>query len=105
MRKIFIAGLATLSFACNQKTEKKFLQIPDAEQENLKGTVKQVETDTYTVDSTGKMGAMDTCCNYIEEFDNNGFSSKYTTKDGKGNVKSEQSFTHNDQGMFTGMTR
>jgi hypothetical protein len=104
MRKILIAGLAILMFACNQKTEKKLLQIPDVEQENLKGKVKQVETDTYTVDSTGKMGAMDTCCNYVEVFDDNGFTSKYITKDEKGNIKSEQSFLHNDDGLFMGMS-
>src|SRR5262249_25178101 len=89
---------------CNQKTEKKFLQMPDIEQENLKGNVTRIETTTYTVDSTGKIGPMDTCCNYVEEFDDNGFSSKYITKDAKGNVKSEQSFTHSDDGLFTGMT-
>jgi len=50
------------------------------------------------------MGSRDTCCNYVEEFDDNGFSSKYITKDAKENMKSEQTFTHNDDGLFTGMT-
>jgi len=104
MSKIITAAFVMLLFACNQKTEKKLLQLSDAAQENLKGNIKQVETNTYTVDSTGNIGGMDTCCNYVEEFDDNGFSRRYVTKDAKGNVKSEQSFTHNDKGLFTGMT-
>ena len=103
MKKIFVAVLM-LVLACNQSSEKKFLQIPDIRQENLKGSVKRVETATYTVDSMGKMGPMDTCCNSVEEFDDNGFSSRYVTKDSKGNVKSEQLFTHSDDGLFTGMS-
>src|SRR5258706_569704 len=58
MKKIvLLAGAALLLFSCNQKTEKSVIQISDLSQENLKGKVKQVETDTYTVDSTGKIGA------------------------------------------------
>src|SRR5215471_4759137 len=87
-----------------KRPKKKLRQISDLSQENLKGNIKQVETDTYTVDSTGKIGPMDTCCNNVEEFDDNGFTSKFTTKDAKGNVKTEQSFTHSDEGLFTGMT-
>ena len=86
-KKLLIAGTALFLFSCNEKPEKSVLQIPDLSQENLKGKIKQVETNTYTVDSTGKIGPMDTCCNYIEEFDDNGYTSKYITKDAKGNVK------------------
>jgi len=103
MKKIFTA-VAMLLLACNQPTEKKFLQMPDLEQQNLKGNITRIETTTYTVDSTGKMGAMDTCCNYVDEFDGNGFSSRYESKDSKGKVTSEQLYTHSDDGLFTGMT-
>jgi len=104
MRKALFAGVIILLSACNQQTEKKFLQIPDLEQQNLKGKIRQVVTENYAADSTGKIGAMDTCCNSVEEYDDNGYSSKYITKDAKGNIKTEQSFTHNDVGLFTGMT-
>jgi len=76
--------------------------MPNVTQENLKGNVERAEADTYTADSTGNIGPMDMCCNYVEEFDQNGFSSKYITKDAKGNVKSEQLFTHTDDGFLTG---
>ena len=104
MNKLLFAGLTTLLFACNQQTEKKLLQMPDLEQQNLKGKIRQVETDNYAADSTGTIGAMDTCCNSAEEYDDNGYSIRYITKDAKGNIKTEQSFTHNDAGLFTGMT-
>jgi len=103
MKKISIA-VAVLLLACNQPTEKKFLQMPDVEQQNLKGDITRIETSTYTVDSNGNMGPMDTCCNSLDEFDANGFSSRNESKDSKGKLMSEQLYTHSDDGLFTGMT-
>jgi hypothetical protein len=63
-----------------KKRKNQFNKFRIFPHENLKGKIKQVETDTYTVDSTGKIGPMDTCCNYIEEFDDNRYASNTLQK-------------------------
>ncbi|HXL55245.1 MAG TPA: hypothetical protein VN958_03245 [Chitinophagaceae bacterium] len=99
---LLITATSLLMCACNQKN--KSSMPTDLAQENLKGKVQEVETESYTADSLGKIGAIDSCCTYIEQLDKDGYTNKYITKDGKGNVKSEQSFVHDENGMMKEMT-
>lgn len=73
--------------------------VNDVAQENLKGNVKQVETDTYLVDSTGKQGAIDS--KVIEVFDDKGYSTSSTNKNGKDSILNESSYMHNANGFIT----
>src|SRR5664279_2690044 len=63
--------------ACNQKQPAAavFVAASDLASENLKGSVTQVESDSYKIDSTGKTGPLDE--KNIERFDSAGYTSSY----------------------------
>ncbi len=69
-----ITGSVLLS--CNN-ADKKATEVAknsDWNGQNLKGRVQTMEETTYTPDSTGKIGAMDSCCINIQQFDDKGYN-------------------------------
>ena len=60
--------------SCNQKqpASDAFKAPNDWTGENLKGNPTQVESDTYKIDSTGKMGPLDE--KTIEKYDSTGYT-------------------------------
>ena len=71
---ILMAGLFLLG-ACNNAGDKpaeKKVKYSDLANENLKGDIESTEDTPYQVDSSGKAGAMDSCCISINMYDENG---------------------------------
>ena len=102
MKKIFLV-LATGLFALACNNNKQTAETPknaDLMQQNLKGKIQHIEAAPYKVDSTGKIGELDTCCTEIQDFDEKGYSTKYFTKDNKGTLKDEFSYTRYDNGLL-----
>ena len=93
--------------ACNDNKEKeaeKKSMYSDLVAENLKGDISAIEESPYKTDSIGKMGAMDSCCISVSEYDENGNNVKWTSKDSKGNVKEGGTTTRYENGMWKGGT-
>jgi len=92
---MIMAGLFLLA-ACNNaddKSAEKKVKYSDLANDKLKGDIETTEDTPYQVDSTGKIGAMDSCCIDVTQYDENGNAVKYTSKDSKGTVKNESAFT------------
>ncbi len=101
---IILTGLFVLA-ACNNSADKageKKVKYSDLANDNLKGDIESIEDTPFKVDSTGKMGAMDSCCIDVNQYDENGNSVKFTSKDSKGAVKNESVFTRHENGLWTG---
>ena len=101
MKKIFLT-LAMVSFLISCSDNKKETEIAknnDWTNRHLKGEVKSLEETSYTPDSTGKTGAMDSCCIEIQQFNEKGYSNASQTKDSKGTVKNESSMTFYEGGQ------
>lgn len=92
--------------ACNQapKTDTtKLMAITDWMNENLKGSVKQIETETYHIDSaTNQIGVLES--KEIEIFDENGYITSYTKFTPKDSTTILYTYKHNPSGFMTGMT-
>lgn len=102
---IFLAGLFIL--ACNNQNankEEKKVKYSDLVNEQLTGEVQLVEESPYKVDSSGKVGDMDSCCIDVVEYDENGNAIRYTSKDSKGNIKSQSVYTRHETGLWVGST-
>ncbi len=67
--------------------------------ESLKGSPTQVESDTYKIDSTGKLGPLDE--KTIEKFDSSGYTISVVTSNGKDSIKTPMSFVHEADGTKT----
>lgn len=103
---ILMAGLFLLG-ACNNagdKSAEKKVKYSDLANENLKGDIESTEDTPYQVDSSGKAGAMDSCCIDMTQYDENGNAVKFISKDSKGTVKNESVFTRHENGLWTGAT-
>jgi hypothetical protein len=89
--------------ACNQKPPVSDTPraVNDWTGENLRGNPTQVESDTYKIDSTGKMGPLDE--KNIEKYDSSGYSVSSVTMNGKDSVKSQTSYAHGADGYMTSM--
>lgn len=100
MKKFSIVLIAAfITFSCNEKKETT-KTITDWSADNLKGEVQKVVETPYKVDSTGKIGEMDSCCIEVIEYDSAGNIAKVTAKDSKGNVTREEAFTKYPNGLF-----
>jgi hypothetical protein len=102
MKKIFIV-LATGLFAVACNNNNQTADIPknaDLLLDNLKGKIQHREDAPYKVDSTGKIEELDTCCTEIQDYDEKGYLTKYFTRDNKGTVKDEYSYTRYDNGLL-----
>jgi hypothetical protein len=99
---IIMAGLFVFE-ACNNAKNKvaiKPVTYHDLTNENLKGDIQTIEETPYKVDSTGKIGDMDSCCISISEYDKNGNKTQSISKDHKGTVKSKTVYTRHVNGMW-----
>lgn len=103
---IILAGLSLLA-SCNNASDKsaeKKVKYSDLANDNLKGNIESIEETPYQVDSAGKIGAMDSCCIDVTQYDENGNAVRFTSKDSKGKVKNESVFTRHENGLWTGST-
>jgi hypothetical protein len=89
--------------SCNQKQPASDAPkaVNDWTGENMKGNLSQVETDTYKIDSTGKMGPLDE--KTVEKYDSSGYTVSTVTMNGKDSIKSKTSFQHDANGFMTSM--
>ncbi len=102
---LLILFIATCMFSCNNDTkETEVAKNSDWTNQNLKGMVQNMESTNYTPDSTGKTGAMDSCCVTVDEFDKNGYASAATKKDSKGTITENISMSHYEKGQMKSMT-
>jgi hypothetical protein len=103
--RIILFTLAIILFmtACNQKGSDSPVSYAatDLSSENLKGNVTQVETDSYTIDSTGKTGPLDE--KTIEKFDSSGYTVSFISMNGKDSIKFQTKYQHNANGFLTDM--
>jgi hypothetical protein len=100
---LFLSSVCLL-LACNNPAKVDSASMPknsDVVQQNLKGKVKEFEEVSYTVDSTGA-SKQDSLIS-ISQFDEKGYQPKYLTKDTTGKIHTEQTVTHDENGMFTEM--
>ena len=96
---LIITGM--ILFSCNNSTkETTVAKNSDWTVQNLKGMVKSLEQTTYTPDSTGKLGEMDSCCITTDQFDEKGYVSSSVKKDSKGNAGETTTMTHHDKGQM-----
>jgi hypothetical protein len=101
--KLLTFALVFSIISCNQKPPAADVPkaVNDWAGENLKGNLTQVESDTYKIDSTGKVGPLDE--KTIEKFDSSGYTISVVTSNGKDSVKSQMSFVHEADGFMTSM--
>jgi len=96
---LMLTGMVIVS--CKNSTkETTVIKNNDWTSQNLKGMVKSTEQTTYTPDSTGKTGEMDSCCIVTEEYDEKGYTTSSTRKDSKGNAGETTNFTRYDKGQM-----
>ncbi len=92
--------LAIIAFTSCKNNNQQQAKNTDLIQQNLKGQVKETIDTPYKVDSSGNMGAQDSCCVETTEFNDSGYINRFYTKDNKGKTKMDQSFTHYPSGAF-----
>jgi len=97
----FLLMVLVLVISCNE-SKKGTPKNTDWLADNLSGKVEQTTDSTFKTDSTGKMGELDSCCVSSTKYDENGYSSGYTSDDKAGTDHEEGTFTHDDKGLFTG---
>src|SRR6188474_2894128 len=100
-----IAAAIFLLAACNneKKTDSgASMAISDLAIENLKGSISSYNETPYKTDSAGKIGEMDSCCISVNDYDENGYSTNYTSKDSKGTVKETAVFARHPNGLWKG---
>ncbi|HLG41326.1 MAG TPA: hypothetical protein VI461_16725 [Chitinophagaceae bacterium] len=103
---IIMAGLFIFE-ACNNAKNKaaiKPVTYRDLTIENLKGDIQTIEETPYKVDSTGKMGDMDSCCISVSAYDTNGNKIKRVFKDYKETLKREIVYTRHENGFWKSIT-
>ena len=101
MKKLLLTlTIGFFLFSCsNNKKETGAAKNSDWTTQHLKGKVQSYEETSYTPDNSGKIGAMDSCCIDIEQYDKNGYGTTSQSKDSKGNLKSETTVSHYDGGQ------
>jgi hypothetical protein len=101
--KLLTLALVFSILSCNQKQPASDAPkaVNDWTGENLKGSPIQVESDTYKIDSTGKMGPLDE--KNIEKYDSLGYTVSNVTTNGKDSIKTHMSFVHEADGYMTSM--
>jgi len=107
MQKISILlSMIFILAACNNSAENSSTKkvTSDLTSENLTGGISSYEDTPYKTDSTGKIGAMDSCCVSTSEYDENGNAVKNTSKESSGALKSETVITRHPNGLFKSAT-
>jgi lysyl-tRNA synthetase class II len=106
MKKLWMgASLAALFCSCGAPAEKteEPLKYSDWTSQNLKGMVKSLETTSYTPDSTGAIGAPDSCCIELELYDEKGFTTSFSSKTKDGVPSEEMTMTRYEGGQWKEM--
>ena len=102
MKKIsFLLVASVFVISCNE-SKKETAKNTDWMADNLSGKVEQATDSTFKTDSTGKPGELDSCCVSSTKYDEQGYSSGYTSVDKAGTDNEEGTFTHDEKGLFTG---
>src|SRR5690606_23661607 len=99
MRNVLIIMSGLFLLACNHQEDKKTkkkVKYSELVNERLNGDIQSVEETPYQVDSSGKIGNMDSCCIDLVEYDENGNAVRFTSKDSKGNVKNQSVYTRHE---------
>jgi hypothetical protein len=99
---IFLLTIIFLAACTGEEKKEDKKVMNDLKAENLKGDIASIEEAPYKTDSTGKTGEIDSCCISVTEYDANGNSIKWTSKDNKGTVKEEQAFERYANGLWKG---
>lgn len=102
MKKISFLLVACIFVISCSESKKETPKNNDWIADNLSGKVEQTTDSTFKADSTGKMGELDSCCVSSTKYDEQGYSSGYTSVDKAGTDHEEGTFTHDDKGLFTG---
>jgi uncharacterized lipoprotein NlpE involved in copper resistance len=106
MKKFLLfLSIINLLIGCNNSAKDNAVSTAknsDLTQQNLKGKVQRIEETSYTIDSAG-VNKKDSLVN-TNEFDEKGYQTKYFTKDSSGKIHTDQTVTHNENGIFTSMT-
>lgn len=100
-----MAAVLLLFSACKDKKDKEGdnkSTYSDIVAEGLKGNISSYEESPYVTDSTGKAGEMDSCCISVNEFDENGYITRWISKDSKGNVKETAEYSRHPNGLWKG---
>ena len=101
MKKFSLLVVASLIvFSCGE-SKQEALKNTDLLGDNLLGKVEQTTETTYKTDSTGKMGAQDSCCVIQQKYDEKGYGTVYFSNNKAGTEKEETIITHNDKGLFS----
>lgn len=100
--KLLLSALIVLA-SCNNNTQQP-PKNTDLVQQNLKGLVKETIDIPYKVDSSGNIGAQDSCCVETQELNDSGYLTRDYTKDVKGNTKMDQALSHYPSGAFKEVT-
>jgi hypothetical protein len=87
-----------------ETTETVEMVRSDLQNEHMFGEVSSYEQTPYTPDEEGNIGAMDSCCIEMEEYDENGFAVKYMEKNSAGEVTETVMMQRDDMGRFTWYT-
>ena len=99
---LLFLSLTVVLLACNNSAKVDSASLAknsDIVQQNLKGKVKEFEEVSFTIDSTGA-SKQDSLIS-INQFDEKGYQPKYITKDSTGKIHTDQTATHDENGMFT----
>lgn len=104
MKKLILPVLLLALLSCNSNKDAKKDMFSDLVADNLKGAVMSFEETSYTPDSTGKIGEMDSCCVTLMEYDENGNAVKWTSKDSKGTIKEYADIKRYDNGRWKGQS-
>jgi hypothetical protein len=89
MKKLLLLmATGMIMFSCNDSAKETTTVAKNSDwtTQNLKGMVKSLEETSYTPDSTGKIGEMDSCCISTDQFDEKGYITSSSKKDSKGKV-------------------
>lgn len=107
MTKFILPTALVILFACNSSSTEesgKSSLLSDLASEHLNGAIVSYEETSYTPDSTGNIGEMDSCCVVSTEFNENGNALKSISKDSKGVVKEESTFERHPNGLWKSST-
>lgn len=106
MKKFILPFVLIIIFSCNSSTDEpgKSSVMSDLASEHLNGAITSYEETSYTPDSTGNIGEMDSCCVVTTHYNENGNAFKTVSKDSKGVEKEETTFERHPNGLWKSAT-
>ncbi len=108
MKYILLIALTTsFLFSCKDAPKGNSETVDpksDCATNHLIGMVNTIEETTYTADSTGTIGAMDSCCIELQTMDEKGFVISSEDKNDKGDIVEVVNIARNEKGEFNSYT-